>query len=327
MRTLGLCQRAKRLSLRTVCACPPQRQSIAETEKRRMQMCRFGRYHPLVTFLYYSSAAAVVMLCRDPVMIVTALCICIIERAALHRDVGCVGVAALIIAASALINAAVSHNGKTVLFFVGDMRITLEALIYGAVAGAAIASAINIFRSFSNYMTSDRLQCLLGVVSPKLALVLSVALRYVPYLWRRAGDVRRAQRGAGLYRDGSLPERIRGDARVFYSLAAGALEDGIVTADSMSARGYGVGRRTSMSRYRFEWRDAAFLLPMLVCDAVLISAGVRGCLGFEFYPTLQMPSGGVLANAARAAFACLMLLPLANDATEVIRWKYLLSKI
>lgn len=292
-----------------------------------MQMCEFGRYHPLVTFLYYLSAASAIMFCHDPRIIVTALCVGIIERAAIHRDAACMGWTALIISVSAILNAAVSHNGKTVLFFVGDMRITAEALLYGVSAGAAIAAVLNIFKSFSNYMTSDRLQCLLGVVSPKLALMLSVALRYIPYLWRRSGDVRLAQRGAGLYRDGSLPERIAGDARVFYSLAAGALEDGIVTADSMSARGYGTGRRTSVSLYRFGWRDALFLLPVAVIDAILIAAGGYGYLEFEFYPTLGMPNGDTIAHIACAAFAFLMLMPLINDAAEVIRWKYLLSKI
>lgn len=290
-------------------------------------MCRFGRYHPLVTFLYYLAVAAVLMLCRDPILLGLALLISIIERALLHRDAACAMWAAVIIPLSALINAALSHNGKTVLFFVGDMRITAEALVFGAASGAMIAAMLNIFRSFSNYMTSDRLGCLLGVLSPKLALVLSMTLRFVPYLWRRAGEVRRAQRGAGLYRDGSLPERIRGDVRVFYSLAVGALEDGIITADSMSARGYGTGRRTSMLRYRFGRRDAFILLPVLLASAGLTAAGMSGCLEYDFYPTLALPSSTPPSIAARAAFAVLLLLPLINDAIEVIRWKHLLSKI
>lgn len=290
-------------------------------------MCSFGRYHPLVTFLYYLAVAAVLMLCRDPILLGLALLVSILERAVLHHDAACAAWAAVIIPLSALINAALSHNGKTELFFVGDMRITAEALVYGAAAGAMIAAMLNVFRSFSNYMTSDRLGCLLGVLSPKLALMLSTALRFVPYLWRRAGEVRLAQRGAGLYRDGSLPERIRGDVRVFYSLAVGALEDGIITADSMSARGYGTGRRTSMLRYRFGRRDALVLIPVALASAVLTAAGVSGCLAYDFYPTLAAPNATPMAVAARAAFAALLLLPLINDAIEVIRWKYLLSKI
>ena len=48
---------------------------------------------------------------------------------------------------------------------------------------------------------------------------------------------------------------IVGGGRVFSATATWALEYGIVTAASMEARGYGVGRRTRYSPYAFKHAD------------------------------------------------------------------------
>ena len=63
----------------------------------------------------------------------------------------------LLIAPVAVTNPLFSHNGRTVLFFINDLRITLEAFLYGAMLGLAVAVAGSRFRryirSFSAVLT------------------------------------------------------------------------------------------------------------------------------------------------------------------------------
>ena len=53
-------------------------------------------------------------------------------------------------------------------------------------------------------------------------------------------------------RNGSMHQRVRSALRVFSIVVTWSLESGIITADSMRCRGYGLPGRTSFSLYRFE---------------------------------------------------------------------------
>ena len=92
------------------------------------------------------------------------------------------------------------------------------ALIYGAAAGGMIVTVMYWFRSFTAVMTSDKLLYIFGSLSPKLALLLSMALRYVPLFGHQAHQVSRSQQALGLYKEDNLIDRMRGGMRVFYLL-------------------------------------------------------------------------------------------------------------
>jgi len=183
------------------------------------------------------------------------------------------------------------------------------------------------FSAFTAIMTSDRLLYLFGLISPKFALIFSMALRYIPLFARQSEKADQASRAMGLYREDSTADNLRGKLRVFSVMVTWALENGIITADSMAARGYGIGRRTSYSRWRFTASDAAAAVLTLLPTAVAVAAALNGALAFQWYPTLQLPVWSPWAAAAYFAYGLLVFLPALWAVEENLRWNSLQSGI
>lgn len=228
-------------------------------------------------------------------------------------------------AVMALINPIVSHDGVTVLFFSGNNPVTLEAIIYGVCAALMIISVVYWFRSFSSIMTSDKLLYLFGALSPRLALVLSMSLRYLPLFRRQAKKVGAAQKALGLYREDNVIDDAKGKLRIFSVMLTWALENGIITADSMTARGYGIGRRSHFSPFRFTRQDVFLLATSTALFAITVF-----CLKdttFTYYPAISASPLSAAAAVGYIAYGILILLPTLIEIKEASKWKYLKSKI
>jgi energy-coupling factor transport system permease protein len=229
-------------------------------------------------------------------------------------------------AASTVINPLFNHNGVTVLFFLNSNPVTREAVLYGLVLGLIISATLIWARCFSSAMDTDRFLALAGRLYPKLSLVLSISLRFIPLLRRQASATREAQAAAGMRREDNGFDRIRNGALVFSGLTTWALETGILTADSMTARGYGVGRR---SRYRvFPWERADTLLSLL---SLLLLGGygaahLLGALGYTWYPVLTVPAAMPWTWIGYACFLLLCLLGPALEIADRLRWRRLPSE-
>ncbi|MBP3369296.1 MAG: energy-coupling factor transporter transmembrane protein EcfT [Clostridia bacterium] len=291
-------------------------------------MRAFEDYNPIVISLYFLSVIGILMFSQNPVLLVLGF-------------LGALGYFAsrckagpkrhifylVIFLVLMLLNPLVSHNGKTILFFINNSPITLEATVYGAVSAGSLLSVLYWFSSFSEIMTRDKLLYVFGRFSPRLALVMSMGLRYVVLLRERARIIRESQRALGLYRDDNIFDKIRGDLRVFSILITWALENGIITADSMSARGYGDRKRTHYSTFKLGTADVILLVLTLVCGAVSITGIALGSADFEFYPTLRMARINLLSMATYIAYGILVFIPIFTQAEERIKWRYLQSKI
>ncbi|MBP3540742.1 MAG: cobalt transport protein [Clostridia bacterium] len=287
-------------------------------------MRSFADRNPVALAVYFLATAGVAMLCMEPVILSISLAGALLTFFVLGGRRGH-GFALGLFLATALINPLVSHNGRTVLFVLNHSPITLEALLYGLAAGGMLLAALYWLRGFSAIMTSDKLLYLFGGLSPKLALVLSMALRYVPLLGRQGRKVHQAQLALGLYREDNLVDGLRGGAREFSILTTWALENGIVTADSMSARGYGLGPRSRF--FLFSWRTGDVLLAVIsLALAGLALAGAQS-RRFAFYPQLSAAPMTALSVLGYAAYAVLALLPAIFQLKEAIRWRLLQSKI
>lgn len=280
----------------------------------------FAQGNPIPVAVYFVAVAGIAMFSMDPAVLslsllgaaLTFLVLCGRGRLGEHLF------AAGMFLAAALINPLTYHDGVTVLMVVNHRPVTLEALWYGLTAGGMIVAVLYWFRSFSRIMTSDKLLYLFGGLSPKLALVLSMALRYVSLYGAQARRVRQAQQAMGLYREDNLPDTLRGGARIFSVMAGWTLENGIVTADSMTARGYGVGRRSRYSLFRFTWQDGLLLAAV----ALLTGLTLYGLAGrtVQFYPAFAFPAVNARAMMGYAAYGVMMLIPAGMEGREAIRW-------
>ena len=225
-----------------------------------------------------------------------------------------------------LVNPLISHKGTTILFMINDSPVTLEAFLYGLNSAAGLSSVVYWFAAFARIMDSEKLLCVFSVISARAALVMSCALRYIPLIRAQYIKTRTAQRSLGLYSDGNIVDKIRGDMRVFSVVITWALENGIVTADSMAARGCGSTKRTAFTTQR----AAEFDIAAAVCAAALtgICAAASLCdrLDISFYPNIVMSHSSALGDIALAAYFIMAAAPTILSLGVDIRWRYLRSR-
>ena len=290
-------------------------------------MRRFAEHNPIAVAVYYLAAAGVCMFTMDPVVLLISLIGALVSLAVtgLTRQWRMHLYSLALFAVMALVNPLVSHNGVTVLFVMNHNPVTLEALVYGIAAGGMIVPVLSWFRAFTAVMTSDQLLYIFGSLSPKLALMLSMALRYVPLFASQAHQVSQSQKALGLYKEDNLIDRVRGALRVFSVMVTWTLENGIVTADSMAARGYGTTRRTRCSIFRWTRDDVLRLLLSLLLTALTLWGMAERT--FTYYPAISATPVTVRTLAGFLAYGLLALLPALITGKEVLTWRCLRSRI
>ena len=290
-------------------------------------MRRFAEHNPIAVAVYYLAAAGVCMFTMDPVVLLISLIGALVSLAVtgLTRQWRMHLYSLALFAVMALVNPLISHNGVTVLFVMNHNPVTLEALLYGIAASGMIVTVMTWFRAFTAVMTSDKLLYIFGALSPKLALMLSMALRYVPLFGQQVRKVQASQQALGLYKEDNLIDRLRGGMRVFSVMITWTLENGIITADSMTARGYGVGKRSRFTIFRWTRSDVLLLMSTLL----LTACAVWGMSGrtIAYYPAIAFAPVTARVMAGYIAYGCLTWLPAIITGKEAIKWRCLRSNI
>lgn len=292
-------------------------------------MRNFSEYNPIVVAVWFFSVTGVAMFCNYPILmaisLVGAVLFFTVRNGLSHGREHLFFW--ILFAVLALANPLVSHNGKTVLLVMNHNPVTLEALLYGVNSAAMIIGVLYWFRSFTQIMTSEKLLYLTGTLSPKLSLVLSMALRFVPLFGRQSEKINNAQTAMGLYKDDNIIDDIKGRSRVFSVMVTWALENGIITADSMEARGYGTGRRTQLRRFDFRVGDIVLLILTLLLLGVTAAAVGTNSLSIDFYPEINIKAPDILGILGIISYGALILLPLIIETEVRLKWKYLRSTI
>ena len=292
-------------------------------------MRSFSEYNPIVIAVWFFSVTGIAMFCNYPwlmaISLAGAVAFFIMRNGLSHGKTHIFFWVLFLILA--LANPIISHNGKTALFVMNHNPVTLEAALYGLNSAAMIIGVLYWLRSFTQIMTSEKLLYITGALSPKLSLVLSMALRFVPMFSRQSAKINAAQTAMGLYKDDNIVDDIRGKSRVFSVMVTWALENGIITADSMEARGFGTGRRTQLRRFRFRAADIAFLTTTLLLLLVTCCAIGKKSLCFEFYPSISCKSPDILGVCGLSAYALLILMPMILETVVSLKWKYLRSAV
>lgn len=292
-------------------------------------MKAFESFHPTILFFYFLAMIFLTMFTLHPVLLgvslvcAVAFCGLLIGGKELLKSLLSSAVMFLLIA---LTNPIFSHNGETVLFFLNDNPVTLEAIFYGVAAASMVLAVFYWFKCYHAVMTSDKFIYLFGRVIPKLSLLLSMVLGFLPKFKRRFQEIDRAQKALGIYASNGYVDKIRSKARVLGILITWSLENSVETADSMRARGYGLKGRTSFSLFPWTKRDTVMAILILGLTAY-VGMFVGTYSAFHYYPTL---SNIVLSNGAVLFYVALFFLMFLSTAIEIkenLSWRYFRSKI
>ena len=288
-----------------------------------MNQDAFSRCHPAVNFLYFVGAIGFGVVIQHPAYMLAAVLGAAGYFLLLKGRKGLKTMALLlpVFLVITLVNPLFNTLGKTELFLLFGKPYTLEALYYGAVVGGMFVVMMLWFGCYSEVLTSDKFTSLFGNLIPSISLLLVMVLRMIPNLMRKALQISGVRKSIGKsVEKGSAKEKIASGMTVLSALTDWALEGSIITADSMSARGYGAAKRSNYQIYRMTTRDWLLLgLTLLLGLATLISGGKTA----EFIPALRIDPLGV----GFAIYCLYLLIPTALHLKEAITWHILRSRI
>src|ERR1700761_5805549 len=205
-------------------------------------------------------------------------------RAALRMGLG---LAVLIV----VVNALVVDRGETVLArlgevpILGQVDITLEAIVAGVSIGLRAAVTMVAFAVYSACVDPDRVLRALRPVAARSALTASLVSRLVPVAAADAGRLRDA---AQLRGPGAAPV---GRGPLARRLLAGSLDRAVDVAATLELRGYSLGAPRGARRREPSRHDARFYA---VAGAVLVAAIVGKVIGaddFHAYPRIHIGTG------------------------------------
>jgi energy-coupling factor transport system permease protein len=178
-------------------------------------------------------------------------------------------------------------SSPTVIRFGGD--VTLESLVFGLSSGLSLLTVLLAFATF-NVMV-DHYQLLRG--TPRFlyqsAIVVSIAITFIPQLMLAQREIREAQvlRGHNF-------RWLRDLVPLFTALLAEGLERSIVLAESMEARGF-AGRSPGQRR------TAGLRLNGLIALALALLAG--GAFARSYFPNKTLGGIGLVLGLGTLAGA------------------------
>jgi energy-coupling factor transport system permease protein len=214
----------------------------------------------------------------------------------------------------AIINMLVVRQGLTVLARLGEVPpfgqvdLTLEALVYGALFGLRLLVVATAFAVFTVAVDPDDLLRLMRRLSVRSALAATLATRLVPVL---AADARRVEeaRRCRADRGGEGPAA---RVAVLRAVAGNALDRALDVAATLEVRGYGSARR-GRGGFGAPWsrHDRAFLASAIGIAALAVVSRVVPVAVYHPYPELHGAPAGE-AIMLTLAYALVALLPFAD---------------
>lgn len=260
-------------------------------------------FHPVVGFCYMAALIVMAMLFFHPLFIGLGITFAVLQGVIMcgakkvARQLAWSAPLCLFIA---VLNPLSSHGGKTLLFYLFDKPVTLEAALYGACSGSLLLLVFLWFGVYNRLVTPDKFMYLFSRAAPAAAMLVTMTQRMVPLFARRFGVIAATQKTLPSARTrGRLFKKFGSGLKEISILLSWSMEEGLDTADSMKARGYGCGKRSAFSIYRFTRRDAAALALIAAATAACL-AGYYSSVSVAFYPRIRMSlgAGGIAAAAA-----------------------------
>ncbi len=241
-------------------------------------------------------------------MVLAAAIASLSAGAGLHRMRGLLTGVVLIAAVATCLNFVSSHLGTTVLFSLPSSvpavggPYTFEALAAGISGGLTVGAAIVAAAPFSLMLASHDVMDALPAALSRTGAAIAASLNLVPSVAASFVQVSEAQRLRGW-----RPRGPRSWAEVVVPVVLTSVEGSIQLAESMEARGFGSGPRTSLKGSPLKTSD--WMLVAASAAAVSLFIGAQAS-GWYPYPTLAVPEVGLLPLAA-----CLLLF------APVVTWR------
>ncbi|AWC32976.1 energy-coupling factor transporter transmembrane component T [Bacillus cytotoxicus] len=285
----------------------------------------FSSLHPFVNFIYYIGVMILCMVCLHPLFLMSAIILLLIlnimqgNGEKIRKMLPSTLLFFLLIIA---LNALFTHRGATTLFRLGDNRITFEACMYGIVMGLSLIAIMFTFTSYNDTISSHKFLYLFSRISPKVALLMMITVRFVPLFIRRLRQITLVQKTKGVQLDsGSLTERLKNGMKLLQVLLVCSLEEALQTADSMQARGFGITKRSTYIRYRMAKQDWFVVIYFIIVLLVCCLFSFYGAGKLLIYPRVETILFQQYDGIQFVLFILFISLPIMMEGREWIWWR------
>jgi energy-coupling factor transport system permease protein len=286
---------------------------------------RFMRFHPLVSFLYYAGSVVLLFLMLHPLFLGMGFIVILIVNFIHDRLNGIRRWLFFIITSvffMVMLNPLFNERGRHVLFELGNHRFTLEAFVYGGMNAMSIIGVIAIFVSYNIVLTPNKLLFLFAKFMPQFAILLMLTLRFIPLMRRRVEEISVVQRSKGIsVIHGKWKAKVKTGMQYVQVLLTYSLEEAIQTADSMKARGYGQGTRSSYEFFRFRKIDVFALVYLILLFCILIFGRFFGYGFFTVYPMMESWQLSMMDVRILVCYLLFLGFPLIVEVGEMFRWR------
>lgn len=292
---------------------------------------RFDSYHPALNLLFFVAVITAALIWNHPIFIgVGFVCafvyLCVLKgrHALVFLLIACVFPFAWAAWFAYNTHFGVTNLGAT---FIGN-TITLESAAFGYAQGCQIATVFMWVLCVFELFTADKVVYLLGRVSPRLSLLVAVALRTCPMVATRSVRVNVAQKGIGRGSGcGNILFRIRNWVRRVSIVITWSIERFTEMSDSMRSRGSLLRGRSAYSLYRFDARDRTLVLVMFGLITVCIAGMLLTQTAIQYNPQIIFNRITPLSFVFYAAYLVFCLLPALLQITGELRFKKLLLQV
>ncbi len=287
-------------------------------------MRRLEKLHPFTQLLFFALTLIVPLVFNNPYFSLASLLAAVLYIVISdgRKSLKTLIFSFLAVLFVGVFNMAFAHWGDTAVFTVKDTAFTLESLCYGFNQGAVLASVLIWFTLLGKCLDSERVIYLFRF-SPKLALIFSMVLGFIPRFIRKAGEIRDARLAlAGGSSPDGFKEKVRFTVQNFSALVSYSLEGSVITSNSMEARGYNP-EAVRASRFRISAYDTVFIIITAMITVFLFVQLAAGNIKFVFQPVMYTKR---LSLPALILFFIAELYPFFSILWENIKWKLLSVK-
>ena len=282
-------------------------------------MDRFSKLHPAVQLLFFAVSIIIPLSFSNPFLSALSLIGAVLYHLLTSgkKALKTMEFALVVMVFVSLFNLLFAHYGVDVLFTVKDIDFAIEALFYGFHQGIVVACSLIWFTALGRCIDSERIIYLFRF-APKCALIFSIVLGFIPRFLQKLNDISDAELGLnGGIRPHGAKAKLKSAINHFSALISYSLESSIITADSMSARGYHP-KAVRAGRYHYTVFDIIMLIIIFVLSLEVIIQKAIGNLSFIFEPKIAIDR---LSLPAVICFGLLELIPIFLDLWENLQWK------
>lgn len=283
----------------------------------------FKGLHPFTNFVFFVFTFILSMSSTNPILLSLCFLVGTFYNVKLRGKKAFSFILKFILPFSLLItifNALFSHYGVTVLFVMKNgNNFTFEALCYGFIQAIRLSSTLLWLDCLGEILTAEKIIFLFGRFSPRLALIFSMVLRFIPLIRGQSQEILAAEKGIGnSANEKHFFQKIKKASRRISILVSWTLEKGIDTADSMKARGYGLKKRTSYNDYFFIGEDK--IISIATISAIILSVLFSKHLEATYNPIISFSPFDTVSVLIYIFSAFVLCLPIIYDFKEEKTW-------